>query len=298
MRETSMSKYIVSKQLSYPDGEYYVEIETGGPDMSSPDMIEMIGEYDCPREAANAAIDALRDWRDAEPDLDIGVSIGSTMGGLASHYSEDLDYADILLWGDITYEATPKCDRCGKMIPVSILGWEERIDSWISNEHGEDSGKFCSEYCCGEAVRQFDRENEEVVIKSKSEWLWWNGKRNDWVEELAQATIYTRLDVEENLHDDGMVVGLQEALEDFERKCPIEVVVGLSYRIHYRCDTLGPEVEEGEIEGVFRGQTSGKLLFETTLASHNLFPHEIEGCELVVAERPLDPENRCIIRHA
>jgi hypothetical protein len=218
MAKAEKKAYVVSRQLSWPDGILYVELETGGEDCPSPGMLGGKGyrgeeTFDDPRDAAKALI-AVRDaWQaDHKPDdstdqTTILVSIGTTGGGLFSHEPEEMTDEKILAWGEKTYEQLPKCDNCG----------EVRFEEWHLADD-PDAGDFCSERCCDRVAYN----NATVVIENRDEWSWWNEDDKGWVEDPADATWYARIELEK---DDprGIIVALEDATESFEREIMAEM---------------------------------------------------------------------------
>lgn len=146
--------YFVSRQISYPDGEPYVEIETCGLDYASPGMLTSrypgeSKEYEDPEEAAEAAIAIRTLWQGDEKEA-INISIGTTGGGLAVHCPEEMADDEVRRWAETESKSIERCDRCGDPLPKKFY---RRPDDWT----GE---KFCSEYCVERAV-EFDREVED-----------------------------------------------------------------------------------------------------------------------------------------
>lgn len=211
-----MSQYVVSRQHSWPDGELYIEIETGGPDMTSPGMIAMVGQYDDPREAAQSAVDARSTWRADDPDEEILVSIGTTLGGWASHCPEDMPDEEILDWGEKLWKKMEAemehCDWCGDPLEVG-RGGKARYYFPVDDP---DLGKFCGEACSEKAMEESRLANEEVLIEHEDYWSWWDAEARDWVEEPGLATPYFRGDIPDPLPPHGFVVPLEEALVSHE----------------------------------------------------------------------------------
>jgi len=145
----------VSRQISWPDGFRYVEIETGGPDMASPGELAGRlggeGEYTDPREAVEAAIALWETWQAVEPYSAIGISLGTTLGGVCVHDPDMQPDLDALrAWAEERYEDMPKCDRCG-----DPLGKE----TWTLPDYDYADERFCSENCA-DLAREFYEEVE------------------------------------------------------------------------------------------------------------------------------------------
>lgn len=79
-------KWFVSRQCYWGVEEpYVVEIATGGLDYANPDMLvaKYKGEgeeYDDPEEAVEAALEIAQAWKEDQPQLNIQVAAGCTMG--------------------------------------------------------------------------------------------------------------------------------------------------------------------------------------------------------------------------
>lgn len=77
--------YIVTRQLQWSTGDSVVEISEGGWDFINPDALVKkypgeFEEYKDPREALGAAIDIAKQWKEDEPQLEVGIGVGFTGG--------------------------------------------------------------------------------------------------------------------------------------------------------------------------------------------------------------------------
>ena len=130
--------YTVTRQLQWPDGMPVVEVSVGGIDYTNPDALvaRYPGEFetfDGPREAVETAIAICRAWRkDGEPAARVGV--GAT-GGMTMPF-ETCSFKAARKWARERFEAMPKCDRCGRLLPEHYY---TRPDL--------DDQRVCSEYC-------------------------------------------------------------------------------------------------------------------------------------------------------
>jgi len=130
--------FFVSRQCYWPTGDLIVEIAMGGMDYANPDMLcsKFPGEaeeYADPREAAKAAIEVARLWKEAEPDKEISVASGYT-GGCTLPF-EPSSCQEITDWAEELYDKMEKCDVCGELLGSEVL----------TDEFGDF--KFCGEHC-------------------------------------------------------------------------------------------------------------------------------------------------------
>lgn len=151
-----MAEYYVSRQLRWGEGPA-VEISVGGLEHSGPDMLcprwPGLGEgvaYLDPREAVAAAIRVRDAWTaDGDPpEEEIPIACGHSLGGLL-HLDDSRDDAALVAWAEKTYEAAPKCDMCGDILPATP--WRV-IDAF-------DDALYCSEPCADKSTEQ--RQEEE-----------------------------------------------------------------------------------------------------------------------------------------
>ena len=98
-----MSKFFVSRQSYWPEGQLTVEIAGGGLDYANPDMLvekyKHLGEgqeFDDPVEAAEAAIAVAQAWRKDAPGKKICVAYGYT-GGFTMPF-EPSTQKDVMAW--------------------------------------------------------------------------------------------------------------------------------------------------------------------------------------------------------
>lgn len=148
--------FYVSRQHDC-EGELFVELETGGLDYAGPDMLvdryRHLGEgreYVDPRDAARAAVAIRAAWRVDEPGETIGLSIGSTGGGLVYHTPSDPTDDEVLAWGEDRAGTMPKCPHCGEI--ADELDWRNGNSDWTGD-------KFCSEEC---AIKAQEADEEHL----------------------------------------------------------------------------------------------------------------------------------------
>lgn len=208
--------YVITRQRSYPDGILYVELETGGPDMTSPGAIAGMsyageGEYDDPREASRKLIAVRNAWqvyretKKSHDDQDtILVSIGTTMGGLTTHDPGEMTDEEIIAWGQKEYDRLPKCDQCGDILP------SDKRNRWHSTDD-PDLGTYCSENCCNLAVEADRKLNQQYVVENQEDFTWWNDVDKEWVENPDDATAY----YQDAIHDKAVALnGIPRAIEE------------------------------------------------------------------------------------
>ena len=118
-------------------GDLMVEFSDGGFDYANPDMLspKYDGEGETfidPRDAVDAAISIFNEWKADEPGADISIGYGATLGFTMPFESSSVP--EIKAWAQKDYDALPKCDRCGEILPEEF--------------YFIDDDKYCSEYCC------------------------------------------------------------------------------------------------------------------------------------------------------
>lgn len=128
--------YTVTRQLQWPDRYLMVEISDGGFDYVNPDMLspKYDGEgetFEDPRDAMDAAIEIFNRWRADAPGEDICIGYGNTLGYTMPFEASSVP--EIKEWAQKEYDALPKCDRCGEILPEEFYF----IDDY----------RCCSEYC-------------------------------------------------------------------------------------------------------------------------------------------------------
>lgn len=191
--------YYVSRQVSWPDGIRYVEIETGGLDMASPGQVGAGEEFDDPREAAEEAIRQREAWSNLIHER-VPVAIGTTMGDLAVHSPDHMTEEEIRGWAAEIFEKLPKCDRCGELIT-------ERYR--LVDDPG--LGDFCSEYCAEEVASELARENEQVLIEHPDEYdIFWDAETEAWTEDKDEATVYFRGEIEHDMPVQGDLIPAED----------------------------------------------------------------------------------------
>jgi len=133
-----MTKYYVSRQCYWPDGNLVVEITMGGADFANPDQLvdkfHSLGEgkeYRDPVKAVEAAVRVLNAWRKANTEKEIGIAYGFTAGGTMPFEPSPID--EIEEWAQKRYDEAPKCDHCGELEELNY-----------THDFG---GDFCSQDC-------------------------------------------------------------------------------------------------------------------------------------------------------
>lgn len=144
--------YTVTRQRQWPEGTPVVEISAGGLDYTNPDALatKYPGEFqafDDPREAVEVTIAICRAWRRDE-ERRAKVAYGAT-GGMTMPFSP-CTYEEARQWAKKRYEALPKCDRCGGLLP-------ER--PYRLYEPGFEDARYCREYCAEERYREVSLED-------------------------------------------------------------------------------------------------------------------------------------------
>lgn len=164
-----LSRFYVSRQVQWPDGEHVVEIAQGGLDYCNPGMLtphralKPLGEgreYVDPVEAVEAAIAVRKGWIElltaSGKDVpEIGIGMGFTGGGTMP-FSPTSD-EDLMKRAEALRETMPKCSRCG-----DLLSGEHFT---LPDDPFDD--KFCSAEC---AEREADdRAANETQSLAESE---------------------------------------------------------------------------------------------------------------------------------
>lgn len=115
----SHKPYYVSRQSNYYDeGAFSVEIARTF-DHASPGMLALDlgpeGEYDDPREAAKAALELARVWKESQGLGADHIPITLSMNHMVYPTVEDDHTEDIMEWAEVQYSLLPKCDQCGSL---------------------------------------------------------------------------------------------------------------------------------------------------------------------------------------
>lgn len=148
--------YYVSRQRYWGEDINCVEIALGGGDYANPDMLgcKYPGEgvdYLDPREAAEAAIEIRKLWQADEPELEITVDYGCTLG-FTMPFTDDNTDEELIAWANERYEKLEKCQHCGEPLP------ENERDVFYLMDVDE---KFCSERCAERYWEEWCLDNEE-----------------------------------------------------------------------------------------------------------------------------------------
>ncbi|MFQ6027694.1 MAG: hypothetical protein ACE5Q6_09400 [Dehalococcoidia bacterium] len=140
--------YTVTRQLQWPDGLEVVEVSEGDINYVNPDMLgpKYPGEgetYANPKDAAAAAIEICRKWRQ-DGHQRARVAYGATLG-MTMPFSP-CTFQELRQWAEWRYQqlvdSLPGCDSCGETI------WDPDNCWYVPELYGE---KFCSQKCAEEA---------------------------------------------------------------------------------------------------------------------------------------------------
>lgn len=132
--------YFVSRQQYWPDGDFFVEVVSGGMDYANADMLVSRypgegEEYEDPRKAVDVAIQIRNRWQADCPEEEINLGCGATGGFTIPMSACNDDEAET--WAEKIYEKLKKCEECGE-----ILGKTKFTHTLACFEQ-----EFCSEYC-------------------------------------------------------------------------------------------------------------------------------------------------------
>lgn len=156
-------KYYVSAQHYWPDGEKLVEIAYNGLDYSGPDMVSINsiheGEYDDPKETAEAAIALSKEWTDCE-----GIAIGGLAGDILE-LRDDLQDS-LKEWQESQFKKHwTHCDVCADPMPKNGENWE----NYELPETQEMN--ICTENCCDTYAQQQMEEQDREFLQATEEQL-------------------------------------------------------------------------------------------------------------------------------
>jgi len=157
MKAIKGTKFVVTRQSYWPDGDNVVEIAEGGIDYCNPDALtaKYSGEFEeffDPREAVEIAINILKECRkDSGKSRSIRLAIGNTHGMTLPF--EHCTIKDARKVAQHIFKSLPKCARCGELI--------ERESFYHELSDGE---VFCREYCAEEDYAQYLQPEEEVSL--------------------------------------------------------------------------------------------------------------------------------------
>lgn len=170
-KSTTLSRFYVSRQVHWPDGDHMVEIAQGGLDYSNPGMLtphralKPLGEgreYVDPVEAVEAAIAVRKGWIElltasGNEVPEVGLGMGFT-GGNTMPFSDTTEET-LLKRAEELRDKLPKCSRCG-----DLLGSPHFT---LPDDPFDD--KFCSPECAEREAE--DRATNEAHALSESEAL-------------------------------------------------------------------------------------------------------------------------------
>lgn len=137
-------KYFVSRQCYWglEQDSFIVEISIGGRDLAGPDMLTPYWkehgegkEFKNPIEAAEAAIDIKKLWRESgQKDAQLGYVC---TGGFTIP-AEPCSDESLMQWAQLTYSKLEKCEQCKDILPSSKERWGNQCN---------DDYVFCSQAC-------------------------------------------------------------------------------------------------------------------------------------------------------
>ena len=154
----------VTRQHQWPEGDYVVEVSSGGIDYCNPDALckRYKGEFEefhDPREAIKVAINIAKEWQKDRTSKRIKIGTGATLG-----YSMPFDGENVKLndgdWNEPLfsilienaekeYADMDKCEQCGELLGKERYG---------NHEVGEYD--CCSEYCAEKRWFMCEEEHE------------------------------------------------------------------------------------------------------------------------------------------
>lgn len=153
------AKFFVSRQRPYyQEGIAQVEVAQGGLAYSGADMLvaqfSNLGEgqeFTGLRPAVDAAIAVALAWKSAlSSKEDVYIAVGCTHGMFTELEGEPLSkelIQELIKNADEFDEKLPKCEHCGELLENKV---------WF---HTDDPDmKFCSEFCCEESEREWQKE--------------------------------------------------------------------------------------------------------------------------------------------
>jgi hypothetical protein len=149
--------YTITRQIQWPDGMHIVEISDGGLDYCNPDASSRkyegeFQEFVDPIEAMEIAISIFESWKKDEPEEDISIGYGCTLGYAMPF--EPSQITEIQQWAKKEYKKIQVCRNCGELIDPDT---DYIID--------ESDNPFCSEQCMERAMEK----EEEYEILSEEE---------------------------------------------------------------------------------------------------------------------------------
>lgn len=144
------TRYCVTKQIQYPDGDRVVEISIGTFDYVNPGCLsDGTKECETATEAVEYAIELAQQWQ-TECDEEVFIGKGYTNGCCMPFDPWELceeNYAELREWAIKRDDALPKCDQCGDIIDRE---WK----------HYDYEHRFCSEYCLEAFLEEMEPEEE------------------------------------------------------------------------------------------------------------------------------------------
>jgi hypothetical protein len=143
--------FTVTRQHQWPDGNFVVEVSSGGIDYCNPDALTAkyageFKEFADPRIAVETAIEIVRAWR-KDSGKHISIGVGSTHGMTMPFDSGT--FKEARAWAKELWEKMPKCPHCSEPMP------DDKREFWCANDW--DGLEYCSEQCANRAL-EFEQE--------------------------------------------------------------------------------------------------------------------------------------------
>lgn len=166
------TKFTVTRQLQYPDGDFVVEISQGEFDYCNPGklgcMFRKLGEDETfagMTPAVEAGIAIAKAWQEHEPDLVILIAVGNTGGNTMPFDGEEFTEEVLSALREKAKafdEKLPKCSHCGEILPAKKDRYRNGNSDWSGDE-------FCSMHCAEEAQRFDDQQQAEDDAEADAE---------------------------------------------------------------------------------------------------------------------------------
>ena len=147
------TRYCVTKQVQYPDGDRVVEISGGTFDYVNPDCLsDGIKECQTATEAVEYAIELAQKWQ-TECNEEVFIGKGYTGGNTMPFDPWELceyTYLKFRAWARERDEDLLRCDHCGDAVNKKHI------------LHDYPDFVFCQEYCAEEFLVEQEELNEEL----------------------------------------------------------------------------------------------------------------------------------------
>jgi len=162
--------WCVTRQKRWDDGKNIVEINYGGIDYANPDAYSAryqgeFEEFTNPIEATETAIKIAQQWQKDNPNKEIFIASGFTMGMTMNFEEMTLNeetFQSLREEAQEEYNSLPKCNRCGDILP-------EKTYTLPDYDFDEE---FCSENCANMAYDYYTTEEQELLLTQNEEDDW------------------------------------------------------------------------------------------------------------------------------